>query len=604
MLGASLSVSQNGAMHAVAPDVETLQMSANRHRALCPAGRVPNIRRRTDRDRGVCTRDSSADDRDQEPGSEHAMERRDFLALLGLGAAGAGIAACSSPKGAAPPPPRHTSSTFPIGAAARAKSKPVQIAMWHSMTSANLHVLTAMTDTFNATQHDVRVSLVNQDSYAATLAAYTKALSSGTPPDIVQMDSSYLQILVDSHAMVPVQDAIDADDFDLADFVPSPTESFRVGSSVWAMPFNCSAQLLYYDKKAFSRAGLNPDSPPGNTSELRAAAEAIVRHSSEKFGLSFKLTSSSLYQWMALGGQNVVNLGNGHDGRATAVTFDGAGGSAVFDWLSQAFKDKLAQAVPSGSFDNLLAIGNQSAPMTLDTSASLGSINQVLARGHYKDVELAVAPTPLALPVRPPAVRRRSSADFISCTRSSAARLDGAWQYVKYLVDAASQASWAAQTGSVPVRKSATKAPAVIQSWDATPGYRVAYEQIASSPGTAASSGPLTGAADSVTDTIQVAMAALASGSGASARLTGPSTPATRRWRTTTSVSSSRRHRCSENHVPADRGDLQLGGGVGHHAELLGFSGRDAHIRVFTGGDPDEDLAAVRRSSAPSECCW
>ena len=447
------------------------------------------------------------------------MERRDFLALLGLGVAGAGIAACSSPASAPPPSNGHTSSTFPIGAASRAKTKPVQVTMWHSMTSANLHALTAMTDYFNATQHEVRVNLVNQNSYTATLAAYTKALISGTPPDIVQMGSSYLQVLVDSHAMVPVQDAIDADHFDLADFLPSATESFRVDGSVWAMPFNCSAQLLYYDKKAFSRAGLDPDSPPADTSELQTAAEAIVKHSSEKFGLSLKLMSSSFYQWMALGGKNVVNFDNGHDGRATSVTIDGPGGSAIFDWLSQMFRGNLAQAVPSGSFDNLLAIGNQSAPMTLDTSASLGSINQVLAQGHYKDVELAIAPTPWALAGSSSGGAAPIVGGLHLVHRSSAARLDAAWQYVKYLVDAGSQASWAAQTGSVPVRKSATKAPAVVDSWDATPGYRVAYEQIASSPGTAASSGPLIGAADQVGDAVEVAMQGLASGSDASSTL-------------------------------------------------------------------------------------
>ena len=365
------------------------------------------------------------------------MERRDFLTLLGLGAVGAGIGACSSPASAPSPTPTsgHTKSTFPIGAASRASSKPVLVTMWHSMTSANLAAITALTAAFNRSQHDVRVSLVNQDSYVGTLASYSKALKSGTPPDIVQMDSSYLQILIDSHSTVPVQDAIDADHFDLADLVVSAIESFRVSGSVWAMPFNCSTQLLYYDKKAFSRGGLDPDSRPGDIGELLAAATAIVKHSSEKYGLSFKLTSSSLYQWMALGGQTVVNVGNGHEGRATAVTFDGRTGSAVFDWLSQIFKDNLAQAVPNGSFDNLLAIGNQSAPMTLDSSSSLGTITRSSPRPLQRCGSRGGADSPRL---------EGSSSGGVTpivgglhlVDRSSAAHLDGAWQYVKYLVDA------------------------------------------------------------------------------------------------------------------------------------------------------------------------
>ena len=183
------------------------------------------------------------------------MERRDFLTLLGLGAVGAGMSACSSSASAPTTSSLHTKSTFPIGAASRASSKPVQVTMWHSMTSANLEAINGLTAGFNASQHDVHVSLVNQDSYAATLAAYTKALSSGTPPDIVQMDSSYLQVLIDSKTLLPVQDAIDADRFDLTDFIPSAAESFRIAGTTWALPFNCAVQLLYYDKRAFTRQG-------------------------------------------------------------------------------------------------------------------------------------------------------------------------------------------------------------------------------------------------------------------------------------------------------------------------------------------------------------
>jgi sn-glycerol 3-phosphate transport system substrate-binding protein len=396
--------------------------------------------------------------------------------------------------------------------------------MWHSMTSANLTALVSLTDRFNASQRDVRVSLVNQNSYAGTLAAYEKAASSGTLPDLVQMDSSYLQVLIDGRTIVPVQEAIDAESFGLSDFVPATTESFNVAGTLWALPLNCSVQVLYYDKSAFSRAGLDPANPPSDLDELRSASSRLTARGITKYGVSLDMTSSSFYQWMALGGQTVVNQGNGHEGRATAVTIDGLGGSTLFDWLSEMFKGKLAQAAPVGSFDNLLAIGNHTAPMTLDSSSSLAAITEVLARGHYKDVELAVAPTPRAM--------SNTSSGGAACIsgglhlvgkpksdKSSAETLDGAWQYTKYMVSSASQADWAAATGFLPVRKSAAQAPAVKHSWDATPGYQVAYGQLAQNPGTAVASCPVVGAAGSVDATIQTALMALASGSSSKAEL-------------------------------------------------------------------------------------
>jgi sn-glycerol 3-phosphate transport system substrate-binding protein len=450
------------------------------------------------------------------------MERRDFLALLGLGAAGAGIAACTSPASA--PAKKRTSSTFPVGAAAKASAKPVEVTMWHSMTSANLRSLTLLTARFNASQRDVHVNLVDQNSYVGTLAAYTKALSSGTLPDLVQMDSSYLQVLIDGRTIVPVQQAIEADGFDMSDFVAATTESFSVAGSLWALPFNCSVQVLYYDKAAFSRAGLDPGTAPSDIGELRTASSTLTGHGASKYGLSLDLTSSSFYQWMALGGQAVVNSGNGHEGRATAVTIDGPGGSILFEWLSEMFASKLAQVVPDGSFDNLLALGNHTAPMTLDSSSSLGSITQVLERGHYKGVDLAVAPTPRAFLTGSGGAAPMSGGlllvDKSKAHAASPETLDGAWQYLKYMVSTGSQADLAVATGFLPVRRSAAQMPAVVHAWDAMPGYRLAYEQLLKNPGTAVASGPVMGAATSVNDTIQTALKALASGSSSKVELT------------------------------------------------------------------------------------
>src|ERR1700722_17248214 len=99
------------------------------------------------------------------------MERRDFLALMGLGALGAGLGACSTPQSPTQP---KTPPGFPLGAGAGSKSKAVPVTIWHSMTSAELTALTSLTDRFNSSQRDVHVTLVNQNSYATTLAEQTK----------------------------------------------------------------------------------------------------------------------------------------------------------------------------------------------------------------------------------------------------------------------------------------------------------------------------------------------------------------------------------------------------------------------------------------------
>ena len=445
------------------------------------------------------------------------MERRDFLALIGVGALGAaGLGACGdspkSPKGAG------KADGFPLGAAASAKTKPVPITFWHSMTSADLLALASLTARFNSSQHDVHVELVNQNSYAGTLAELARAIPRGSFPDLVQMDSAYLQQLIDTHKVVAVQEAIEADGYDMADFLPAATESFRVANSLWAMPFNCSVQVLYYDKAAFRRVGLDPSSPPVDASHMISASQAFVGPGTERYGMSLKLSSQNLYQWMALGGEPVVDHGNGRGSRATAVTLGTAGGSPFFGWLSEMFSRKLAQVIPIGSYDNLLDIANKVAPMTIESSNSLGTITQTLKGGHY-DAELAIAPMPRVLPPSSSGGAIAQGGGLHLLHGPSAERLDGAWQFVKYLVQATSQAQWAAATGFVPVRKSAAQMSNVQSVWGANPGYRLAYDQLLASPGTSVTSVPVLGASSATITAFEAAMAQVSQGGKASVQL-------------------------------------------------------------------------------------
>jgi sn-glycerol 3-phosphate transport system substrate-binding protein len=95
---------------------------------------------------------------------DRRLNRRDFLGgLVLLGTSGVVLSACSS--GSSSGSSKISLPSFPLGAAARTISKPVQITLWHSMNSANQTTLTNLTNKFNSSQSDVHVNLVNQNSY-------------------------------------------------------------------------------------------------------------------------------------------------------------------------------------------------------------------------------------------------------------------------------------------------------------------------------------------------------------------------------------------------------------------------------------------------------
>ncbi len=442
--------------------------------------------------------------------------RRDLLAgMLSIGVSGAVLAACSSSSTVKS---RSTVPSFPLGAASRAKSKPVEITVWQGMGATNGKPLVYLTNQFNASQSDIHATVVDQNNYTSLLTTYTAALSGGTLPDIVQMETSDLQLMIDSDSAVPVQSAIDAERYSLSDYVPSAVNYFRVDDVLWALPFSISGEVLFYNKVAVEKAGLDPNDPPATLDELRTWAEKIVSTNTEKYGMSLKLTPSTFEEWMAMGGQTITNHENGRNGRATAATFDDSFGRSLFTWWNDMVKDKIAQTTSATSYDDLFAIESQIAPMTIETSAAIGAAIYFLQSKPNPALALGIGPLP-GPSSRNGGVFVGGSGLYIVKLRSTPERQDAAWQYIKYLMQPSSQAYWAAQTGYIAVRKSAVSQPTLVQAWDSYPEYRVAYEQILASPANPATAGYVSGASTGIDNAIEAGLTALSSGTSPAAAL-------------------------------------------------------------------------------------
>ena len=85
------------------------------------------------------------------------------------------------------------------------------------MNRASGETLQRLTDKFNSSQNDVHVNLVNQTSYEDTLNKFRAGLSSGDLPDLVQIQDTGLQQMIDTRAALPAQACVRADNYDLSD---------------------------------------------------------------------------------------------------------------------------------------------------------------------------------------------------------------------------------------------------------------------------------------------------------------------------------------------------------------------------------------------------
>jgi ABC-type glycerol-3-phosphate transport system substrate-binding protein len=151
------------------------------------------------------------DDCSDSPGG-FVMNVRAVLTTAGLTLVVLAGAACGGGKEAAPSATPTRQIATPSG--------PVTISFWHVATGAVQDTLTRLTDQFNASQDRITVSLVFQGKYDDNMNKILASLGSGDLPALAQLDDPKTQLMADSGAAAPVQDFIDAEGYDLSDFLP------------------------------------------------------------------------------------------------------------------------------------------------------------------------------------------------------------------------------------------------------------------------------------------------------------------------------------------------------------------------------------------------
>ena len=368
----------------------------------------------------------------------------------------------------------------------------VSITFWESASTANLPTLQAITSAFNSSQSKVHVTLVTQDGYDDTWQKYLAGLSNGQLPDAVQLEDQDTQEAVDTNSFLPVQSCMNAAKYSTSDYLPRPLAYWKVDGVQWALPFAVSAPIVFYNENAFTKAGLNPADPPATLPELVADSKALKASGS---GMALVLDPWHLETWLATANQLFVNNNNGRSARAAKAVFTTKTAVSIFSQLRTLVRSGDATTNPStgpDAYDNLLGMGSGKYGMTIETSAALGAVTQLLGGGKYANVKLGVGAFPVYSASSKGGIEPGGSGVYIS---KKAPALDQAasWEYLSYLMSTQSQATWAAGTGYIPVRKSSAQTATVQHLWATNPGYKVAYNEVSGGVNTPATTGSIIG---------------------------------------------------------------------------------------------------------------
>lgn len=346
------------------------------------------------------------------------------------------------------------------------------ITFWHAMGGVNGEALDYLVKKFNEeNEYGITVVAEYQGSYDDSINKLKSAQLGNMGADLVQVYDIGTRFMMDSGWIVPMQDLVDADGFDLSVIEPNIAAYYTVGDTLYSMPFNSSTPILYYNKDMFEAAGIAE--APKSFEEIKEAGDKLKASGVDEV-ISLAIYGWFFEQFTCKQGLPYVNNGNGRESYATAVAFDenGAALNILTAW-KDLYDNGYAPNVGRGGDAGLADFSAGKSAMTLGSTASLKQILQDV-NGKF---EVGTAYFPTVVDGSEGGVSI-GGASLWALNNNDDVKKAATWKFVKFLVSAESQAYWNAQTGYFPVTTEAHTEKVFLDNVAEYPQFQTAIDQL------------------------------------------------------------------------------------------------------------------------------
>jgi sn-glycerol 3-phosphate transport system substrate-binding protein len=157
----------------------------------------------------------------------------------------------------------------------------VTINWWHAHGGRLGEKVNAIASDFNKLQNKYKVVATYKGNYADTMTAGIAAFRSKNPPHFLQVfEVGTASMMAAKGAIKPVYEVMGESGlpFDPNAYLPTVTGYYTTNEGkMLSMPFNSSTPVLYYNKDAFKKAGLDPNKPPKTWPEVAKYARKLVK---------------------------------------------------------------------------------------------------------------------------------------------------------------------------------------------------------------------------------------------------------------------------------------------------------------------------------------
>ena len=191
------------------------------------------------------------------------------------------------------------------------------IHFWHAMTGQLGEAVDELVKQFNQSQSEYEVKPLRKGTYPETLTAAIAAYRQKSAPHIVQVFEVGTQTMMLSGAVLPVYQLMKEQEIKIGwkDFIAPVVGYYSKDGNLYSMPFNSSTPILYYNKDAFQKAGLDPAKPPQTWKQVEEYSKKLIAAGAAKCGFSTGWPSWTMVENMhAWHDQPFATKRNGFDG--------------------------------------------------------------------------------------------------------------------------------------------------------------------------------------------------------------------------------------------------------------------------------------------------
>ena len=322
------------------------------------------------------------------------------------------------------------------------------ITFWYGASPDEKIAYEKMISEFESANPDIKINAVMVPQ-AYVERKLTLSIAGEVPPDVVRFYAHLGGGMMSKGALENLEDLIKSDDFDLKDFYAAGIEQNTFGGKLYGIPWVLSPNALYYNKKLFREAGLDPNKPPKNWTELVNYAMKLTKRDKDgkisRLGYSaflYNPNNFALYLWQ-LGGDLV-------DPVTHRVSFNNEMGANALKFMDMFIKKEAADVQNLQNFTSEFKgnindpFGNGAIAMMVDSP-----YKSTIFKQNFPNLEYGIATIPYSKYAASEIV-----GNSLVIPRGSKHR-EAAWKFIKFATSSEQMINVCSAGGRIPARKSA-----------------------------------------------------------------------------------------------------------------------------------------------------